>query len=175
MIIKSPNLLVTGTPGTGKSSICSKLLEQLKDRYVLLNVGDYAKQHQLLEERDEERDCDVLDEEALIAHLQEYINKEAKSIIFDYHGCDLFPAEWFQAVFVLRTSNDELYRRLEARSYSESKLKENVECEIFQVILDEAREAFEEDEMKIVELENNTEQDQVRNVEAILDWIKSKN
>ena len=175
MIIKPPNFLVTGTPGTGKSSICSLLLEQLKDRYVLLNVGDYAKEHRLLEEYDADRDCHVLDEDALIAHMQEHISKQSKGIIFDYHGCDLFPADWFQAIFVLRTSNDELYRRLQRRNYSEGKLSENLECEIFQVILDEAREAFDEEPVEIIELENNSEQDQASNVEHILSWIRSKN
>lgn len=174
MIIKPPNFLVTGTPGTGKSTICRKLLEQLNEHYVYVNIGDYAKEHELLEEYDEERDCHVLDEDALVAHLEDHINKQSKSIIFDYHGCDLFPFEWFQAVFVLRTSNDELYRRLEGRGYSESKLSENLECEIFQVILDEAREAFGEEDVEIVELQNTTEQEQANNVDSILNWVRSK-
>lgn len=174
MIIKPPNFLVTGTPGTGKSSICRKLLEQLKDQYVYVNIGDYAKEHRLLEEYDEERDCHVLDEDALVEKLEEYINAQSKGIIFDYHGCDLFPTEWFQAIFVLRTSNDELYRRLQARGYSESKLSENMECEIFQVILDEAREAFGDDDVEIAELQNTTEQEQANNVESILNWVRSK-
>lgn len=36
--------------------------------------------------------------------------------IVDYHGCDLFPERWFDAVFVLRTDNTVLYDRLVKRS-----------------------------------------------------------
>ena len=35
--------------------------------------------------------------------------------IVDYHGCDFFPERWFDIVFVLRTDNGLLYKRLEER------------------------------------------------------------
>ena len=104
------------------------------------------------------------------------MNKENKSLILDYHGCDLFKPEWLDAIFVLRTSNGELYKRLEERNYSAAKLNENIECEIFQIILEEAREVFEEeDNVEIFELTNDNEEDQFNNVDKILNWIKSKN
>lgn len=36
-------------------------------------------------------------------------------VIVDYHGCDFFPERWFHIVFVLRTDNSILYKRLETR------------------------------------------------------------
>lgn len=35
--------------------------------------------------------------------------------VVEYHGCDFFPEEWFDAVFVLTTDNTLLYDRLEKR------------------------------------------------------------
>jgi len=35
--------------------------------------------------------------------------------IVDYHGCDFFPERWFDIVFVLRTNNTTLYKRLEQK------------------------------------------------------------
>ena len=35
--------------------------------------------------------------------------------IVEYHGCDFFPERWFDGVFVLRTDNTILYKRLEER------------------------------------------------------------
>lgn len=35
--------------------------------------------------------------------------------IVDYHGCELFPERWFDAVFVIRTNNTALFDRLTAR------------------------------------------------------------
>lgn len=175
MLNKPPNFLVTGTPGTGKTSICQQLIEQLNDNYVYLNIGDYVKEHNLYEDYDNERDCHILDEDALIESLNNYISRESKSLILDYHGCDLFEPEWLKGIFVLRTTNDELYKRLEARNYSASKITENLECEIFQTLLDEARESFSEEDVEIIELQNNTEADQINNITEIMNWIKSKN
>lgn len=35
--------------------------------------------------------------------------------VVDYHGSDMFPERWFDAVFVLRTDNTILYDRLVKR------------------------------------------------------------
>ena len=57
--------------------------------------------------------------------------------IVDYHGCEFFPERWFDIVFVLRTDNTILYNRLENRGYKSKKLDDNIQCEIFQTILEE--------------------------------------
>ena len=41
-----------------------------------------------------------------------------------------------------RTNNTLLYDRLKARGYKEAKVEENLQCEIFQTILDEAKESY---------------------------------
>jgi len=35
--------------------------------------------------------------------------------IVDYHSCEFFPERWFDVVFVLRTDNSILYKRLQQR------------------------------------------------------------
>jgi len=35
--------------------------------------------------------------------------------IVDYHSCEFFPERWFDIVFVLRTDNSILYKRLQQR------------------------------------------------------------
>ncbi|OBS66694.1 hypothetical protein A6R68_04759, partial [Neotoma lepida] len=59
-------------------------------------------------------------------------------VIVDYHGCDFFPERWFHIVFVLRTDNTIL-------GYSEKKLQDNIQCEIFQVLYEEARASYREE------------------------------
>ena len=71
--------------------------------------------------------------------------ESAGGVVVDYHGADLFPERWFDLVVVLRTDNDVLYPRLEGRQYAPKKITENVEAEIMQVILDEARDAYAEE------------------------------
>ncbi len=54
------------------------------------------------------------------------------------------------------------------RGYNQKKLTENIECEIFQVVLDQAKESYRED--IVVELPNNTVEDMENNLELIKKW-----
>ena len=54
----------------------------------------------------------------------------------------MFPERWFDLVLVLRCNNTLLYDRLQSRQYSGRKLEENLQAEIFQTILDEAKESY---------------------------------
>ena len=57
------------------------------------------------------------------------------------------------------------------RDYPEAKLQENLDAEIFGVLAEEAREAF--DEGVVVELKSETAEDIDSNCERILEWVKS--
>ena len=56
-----PNILVTGTPGTGKTVTASTLAERTGLNYI--SVGDLAKEKHLYEGWDEQYGCHVLDED----------------------------------------------------------------------------------------------------------------
>jgi adenylate kinase len=96
---------------------------------------------------------------------------EPGGAVVDYHGCDFFPERWFDLVLVLRTDNSTLYERLEARGYAQNKLTENVEAEIMQVILDEARESYAEE--VVVELPSNSVEDIESNVQRAVAWMQA--
>ena len=89
--------------------------------------------------------------------------------MIDWHACDLFPECWIDLVVVLRTDSAQLYDRLKARSYSEAKLQENLDSEIMEVLLSEARESY--DKKIIVELKSNDNDDLESNVERLETWI----
>ena len=55
------------------------------------------------------------------------------------------------------------------RDYSEVKLQENLDSEIMEVLLQEARDSY--DEEIIVELTSNTSDDMESNIERIESWI----
>lgn len=58
-----------------------------------------------------------------------------------------------------------------SRGYSEKKVKSNVECEIFQSILEEALEAY--DSEIVHELSSNIPEDMEKNVEEIVRWVQT--
>lgn len=91
--------------------------------------------------------------------------------VVEYHSCDFFPERWFNAVFVVKCNNTLLYDRLEARGYNPNKLRQNVECEIFQMVWIEAQESY--DENILFELSGETEQDFEESVERVSEFIKN--
>lgn len=72
---------------------------------------------------------------------------------------------------MLRTDSTKLYDRLKARDYPEQKLQENLDSEIMEVLLDEARESY--DEEIVVELRSDEADDVEGNVGRIETWIKN--
>ena len=57
------------------------------------------------------------------------------------------------------------------RGYTGPKLQNNMECEIFQVLLEEARESYSQDIVQA--LPSNTIEDMSNNVEILGNWIKA--
>jgi adenylate kinase len=57
------------------------------------------------------------------------------------------------------------------RNYPEAKLQENLDAEIMEVLIEEAREAF--DEQIVIELHSNTSEEMEGNQERIEQWIKN--
>lgn len=92
--------------------------------------------------------------------------------IVEYHGCDFFPERWFDAVFVVRCNNTILYDRLAAREYNSTKITKNIECEIFQLLLNEAKDCY--DEEIVFELSGDTENDFENSVKQISEFLDKR-
>lgn len=56
------------------------------------------------------------------------------------------------------------------RGYTGKKLQDNVQCEIFQIIYEEAMEAYQHE--IVHQLQNNTPEDLEQNLEQIIQWTK---
>lgn len=162
-----PNVLVTGTPGTGKTSTCSLLADATGINHI--NVGDLVKSKSLHDGWDDELECFILNDDLLIDEMEDMVKGGGNLV--DYHSCDIFPERWFDAVVVLQTDNGVLYERLTNRGYTGPKLQNNMECEIFQVLLEEARESYPQDIVRA--LLSNTIEDMSNNVEILGNWIRA--
>ena len=60
---RGPNVLVTGTPGTGKTTLCTLVAAALGGRAEHVDVSAWVKTRELYEEWDSERECYVIDED----------------------------------------------------------------------------------------------------------------
>ncbi|MDY0128812.1 MAG: adenylate kinase family protein [Methanosarcina vacuolata] len=126
---------LTGTPGTGKTSV-SKFIER-KRHWKVIHLNEMIKEEHLYTEIDEERDAVIADMELVRQRLKEMINgRENELIILESHLAHYIA----DIVIVLRLYPAELKLRLEERGYSEEKIRENIEAEALDVILVEAFE-----------------------------------
>jgi adenylate kinase len=121
-------IAVTGTPGTGKSSACEVLSRR---GYVVVDLDDVAQRDGYIVGRDEVRGSDEVDVEA----LREGLRVRAKIAFLKGHYSHQMDVN---LAVVLRCRPSVLRSRLEARGWSPEKVRENVESEAIDGILQEA-------------------------------------
>ncbi len=109
---------ITGTPGTGKTSVAKKL-----DRDII-DLKEFAKVKGLGEQK---KDFEV-DVESLKKELPE-------NYWIEGHLAHELPLDY---CIVLRTSPSILRERLEKRDYNDGKISENIEAEAMDLILSQA-------------------------------------
>lgn len=168
-----PNVLITGTPGTGKTSLAVIIAERTGMKHI--NVGELITEHSCHDGRDEELSTNILDEDKLLDAMEVIIEEaaqEGQGIVADFHVCEIFPERWFDVVLCLRTSTDILFDRLTARGYNEKKRSSNMEAEIMQVVLEESRESYAPE--IVHECPSNTIEDMESNVTRIEQWTKHR-
>ncbi|KAI8836931.1 hypothetical protein HDU77_003468 [Chytriomyces hyalinus] len=162
-----PNILITGTPGTGKTTTAASVAQACGLSHV--EVGRIVKEKALHDGFDEEFSSFIINEDKVVDELEELMQEGGK--VVDHHSCDFFPERWFDLVVVLRANNEVLYPRLESRGYNKKKITENIECEIMDVVKLEAFDSYETD--IIVELKSESVQDMEENIGRIEAWVEN--
>ncbi|MDK2849461.1 MAG: adenylate kinase [Candidatus Woesearchaeota archaeon] len=130
-------LIITGTPGTGKSTLAEYLSKKLK--LPLYNLTELIKQNtQLEKEYNPELETLEIDEAELKKFLNEFF-RDKTSFILEGHLSHLISTNLVDLCIVLRTENKVLFKRLKSRGYSNNKIKDNLEAEIFNQCYEEAK------------------------------------
>ena len=157
--------------GVGKTRLCQELCSANQSlKYI--NIIELAKKQKFLLEHDPENQCEILHDDAINDYLDnEYFQKSCPSgLIIDYHSAGIIPdTNYINTIVVLRCDQDELRRRLKDGSSPPKKIEQYIQNELFQVCLNEAREAY--DETLVCQLNNTTDEDLKKNAEYLLKWI----
>ncbi len=132
------NIAITGTPGTGKSTVAPLVADQL--RYDLIDLNEFVEEPDLSEGNDEERNSAMVDPDALNAALDDALAPGTDYVLeshMAHHMDDL------DLVIVLRASPEELTERLEQKkAWDEDKIEENVMAERLDSLLQEASSVY---------------------------------
>lgn len=162
-----PNILITGTPGCGKSTTSELLQRRLSD-YKYYNISEFAQKNDCYEGYDKSRKSHIVDEDKLLDILEPLLRKGGN--IVDWHVNDVFPERLIDLVVVLRCDNSILYKRLNKRGYHQAKIDENIDAEIMGVVMQDALDSYKKE--IVVELTSDTTEQMENNVDRIDSWIE---
>ena len=129
-------IAVTGTPGVGKSTIARLLSKELK--YTRIDLSKHYQDISVGYNRSKK--CYDVDIKKIQALIQKFATKH-QGIIIDSHIAHLLPKKMINMCIVVTCSDlKKLEKRLVKRKYSPKKIRENLDSEIFQICLNEAKE-----------------------------------
>ncbi len=174
-------ILITGTPGTGKTTLAKKIKTTLKNYEVkIYNVKKEAEKQNLIEGYDEKRKSKIIDEKKIDSLLKKIIKEEEKTvkkenkttekkqttkttkenktkkqtkdnnkqsnktqdkkikqkiIILEGHLSHYAKPKKEYLTIITTTKLKKLKERLKKRKYSKTKIEENLQSEIFKIIL----------------------------------------
>ena len=129
-------IAISGSPGTGKSTLATLLVKKLNAER--LDLQDYYKEISTADNKQKKcYDIDIKKVEGLVRAKK----KKHELVIIDSHVAHLLPKSLINLCIVLTSSNlKTLEKRLKERKYNKAKIRENLDAEIFQVCLMEAKE-----------------------------------
>ena len=154
-------IIVTGSVGTGKTTLSRKLAEKLNFEYIDVNKII----NKISEGYDKKRKSKIIDTDKLNKNLINEISNIKKSnkktinkknplnnnkkstkkikngVVVDSHLSHYLPKRCVDLCIVTKCSLKILERRLKKRKYNKNKIRENLDAEIFDICLGEAEES----------------------------------
>jgi len=173
-------IIVTGSVGTGKTTLSRKLAKKLDFRHI--DVSKLIDTEHISSGYDKKRKCKIIDIKKLNKSLIKLINeckkpiikktivpnsssalekiskplkqslrraqtnnknlkksKKINGIVVDSHLSHYLPKRYVDLCIVVKCGLKVIEKRLKKRKYDKEKIKENIECEIFDICLNEAK------------------------------------
>ncbi len=145
-------VIVTGTPGTGKTTFSRMLAKQMGAKYVSLT--QFVSRHRLYTGLDRERKSKIVDLASTRAGLSSLVSETKELTIVDTHiPGGIIPRRSVRLIFVLRCHPRILETRLKRKHWNPSKVSENVLAEILDACLTSAVEYYGWD--RVVQLDTS--------------------
>jgi adenylate kinase len=130
-------IIVSGSVATGKTTFAKKFSK--KNNYEYLDVTSFIKENELCDSFDSKRKCYVVDINKLNRKLYSLIKNSKKTLVIDSHMSHYLNPNYVKLCYILKCDLKKLKKRLEKRKYTQLKIKENLDAEIFDVCYEEAK------------------------------------
>ena len=161
-------ILVTGTPGVGKTSISRSLASKLDAVYI--SLAELVERERLISGVDKARGTLIADTERVSKRMLEIIKSSGCDIVVDGHyAVDVVSPKDVHLVFVLRRDPIELKSVMENRGFNERKLWENLAAEILDVCLWDAVSACGSDKVCEIDVSGKRMKEVVEEVILVLE------
>ncbi len=158
-------IALTGTPGTGKSTV-AKILR--KKGYRVISLNRVIISRKFVRGFDKKRKSWIVDFKKVQNYLED-MEKKYSLLILDSHISHLLDIDF---AIVLRCSPEELERRLKRKRWNREKIRENVEAEMIDLIAIEAEEKLGKGKVYEIDTTKRSPEKVCEEIERIL---KNKN
>jgi len=132
-------IIVTGSVCSGKSTVAKKLAKEKNAKYIDVKKI-ISKNKGVVKGYDKIRKCKIIDIKKLNKKLIDLIKKSKEDLVIDSHLSHYLPKKYVDLCVVVKCDLKVLKKRLKKRRYSEKKIRENLDVEIFDICLNEAKE-----------------------------------
>jgi len=161
-------IVITGTPGVGKTASAKALTSRLNATYI--GINELVIDENLVAELDEDRGTVVADMARLSERVDELLDHaDRDQVIEGHYAHDVVRTGRATHVFVLRRHPDELRTILANRGYNEDKIHENVNSEILDVCLTEAIARHDVERVDEIDTSSVTIEETIESMLSVLD------
>jgi adenylate kinase len=155
-------LAITGTPGTGKTSVSNILY---KKGFEIVDLNKVACEKNFLLGKDEKRESNIVDIEKFNKYvIENYTGKDI--VIIEGHLSHLLKS--VEKVFVLRCHPTKLKLNLSKKDWKEQKIKENIEAELLDIILCETLELHKKENIFEIDVSDRSIDDVASSIIEII-------
>lgn len=161
-------IVITGTPGVGKTTTAKALTSRLNASYI--GINEIVRDKNLVAQLDEDRGTLVADMRRLTKRVNELLDHADRDQVIDGHYAhDIVHADRVTHVFVLRRHPDKLRTILANRGYHMDKILENVNSEILDVCLTEVMEHHNVGKVDEIDTSSITVEEVVESMLSVID------